>query len=189
MSWRRKMESGKEESGIQNQGYVLFLSLFLIPLFLLFLTAACGFTPVYKQGKERQALADMVIQTPNNREGQALRIALEDSLSPEGQHASARYRLIPNFSIVLEQLSIESDGTTRRYRLLGTANVILTDLSNGKVVYSTVVHRFNSYHISSGDYSTYIAQQDATHQLVLAVAEEIRLRLISFFAQNNGKAV
>jgi LPS-assembly lipoprotein len=156
---------------------------------LCLLLTACGFTPVYQQGLARQTLAEVAVDTPNTREGQWLRKALEDTLAPYGQHATPRYRLTPNFSVVLEPLSIESDGTTRRYRMLGTANVTLTDTSNGKIIFTTLVHRFSSYHISEGDYSTYVAQQDATHQLVSAVAEEIRLRLISFLVKNGGRDI
>ena len=187
MSWLHKKESGKEGSGIGKSPFLFPDSRFLIPLFLLLLTA-CGLTPVYKQENERRALSDIAVVTPDTREGQWLRAELEDTIAPQGQQAAPRYRLNPNFSIVLEPLSIESDGTTRRYRMLGTANVTLTDSASGKVVFTTVVHRFSSYHISEGDYSTYVAGQDASHQLITAVAEEIRLRLISFFAANKGSA-
>lgn len=157
------------------------LSLLVCTLLLI----SCGFTPVYKQGAQRENLSAVEIITPQTKEGQWLRTALEDVLFPQGQ-TQVRYRLNPNFSITSEQLSIETDGTTRRYRLLGTANIALIDIASGKVIYTSPVHRFSSYHISQGNYSTYIAQQDATHQLIKAIAEEIRLRIISYFAINYG---
>jgi LPS-assembly lipoprotein len=162
------------------------MKVFLFTFGLLFALAACGFTPVYKQGNERAALAAITVDTPNTREGQQLKAALEDTLAPQGQAASPRYRLSPNFTISLEPLSIESDGTTRRYRMIGTADMVLTDLATGKPAYTSRVQRFNSYHISEGDYSTYVASQDANRQLIHAMAEALRLRLIGFLATQEG---
>jgi LPS-assembly lipoprotein len=176
------MKSGRVELGIGNREWKIFLFTFG----LLFALAACGFTPVYQQ--ERQTLSAITIDTPATREGQQLKAALEDTLAPQGLAASARYRLTPNFAISLEPLSIESDGTTRRYRMIGTANMVLTDLTTGKPVYSTRVQRFNSYHISEADYSTYVAGQDATRQLITAMAEALRLRVIGFFATQEGSS-
>ena len=162
---------------------------FFVTFGLLFALTACGFTPVYQQqGKAREELAAIAVETPPTRAGQQLKIALEDALAPQGQSPSSRYRLAPNFSISLEPLSIESDGTTRRYRMLGTANISLTD-SSGKVVYTGFVQRFSSYHISEGDYSTYVASQDASQQLINVIAEEIRLRLIGFFAHHGEEQI
>jgi LPS-assembly lipoprotein len=156
----------------------IFLSFF----FLLTLTA-CGFTPVYQKGGTGKTLAAITIDTPRTREGQLLKAALEDTLAPSGTAASPLYRLTPNFGIALEPLSIESDGTTRRYRMIGTSNLTLTEIATGKAVFSDQVQRFSSYHISDADYSTYVAGKDATRQLVEAMAEDIRLRLVNFTAK------
>jgi LPS-assembly lipoprotein len=152
-------------------------------LLIAFLTlTACGFTPVYQKGGAGDKLALIEVDTPRTREGQWLKAALEDRLAPAGALA-AKYRLTPNLAISLEPLSIESDGTTRRYRMIGSANLVLTDLATGKVAFTSNVQRFSSYHISDADFSTYVAGQDATRQLVEAIAEDIRLRLIGFMAR------
>jgi hypothetical protein len=194
MLWRRsKNDAGiimtpSPDEGRISFGYMRSFAMLrmTIALYTFMVLTACGFTPVYQQqGKAREELAAIAVETPRTREGQWLKAALEDTIAPQGQSASPRYRLAPNFSITLEPLSIESDGTTRRYRMLGVANLSLTDM-NGKEVYASTVQRFSSYHISEGDYSTYVAGKDASHQLITAVAEEIRLRLISFLARSHG---
>ncbi len=148
----------------------------------LFLLSACGFTPVYQQGAAKESLSAIRIEAPNTRDDQQLKAMLEDMLAPSGQ-TTPRYRLTPGLGITIEPLSIDLDGTTRRYRLLGTATPALTDLDTGQTVFTTRIQRFNSYHISDADYSTYVAAQNAREELLGLMAEEIRLRLITHFSQ------
>lgn len=144
--------------------------------------SACQFTPVYQKGGLASELSAIAVETPDSRDGQLLRIALEDTLLIDDQNRySVRYRLEPTLNINLEALSIESDGTTRRHRLIGRSEINLYDKSSGRKLYYDVVERLNSYNISDDDYSTFIAGRDARRQVIEALAEETRLRLIAYF--------
>jgi LPS-assembly lipoprotein len=152
---------------------------------LLCVLASCGFTPVYKQGKQQDALKAIMISSPDTREGQLLKAQLEDMLYPDGAAHSAAYRLDPNLQVIVEPLSIDADGTTRRYRIVGMVNYVLTDLATQKPLTKGSLQRFSSYHIASADYSTYVAGLDARKQVIGAIAEEVRLRMMDYFAARN----
>jgi LPS-assembly lipoprotein len=152
--------------------------------FVLIALAACGFTPVYQQGKQQEALKSIAISSPDTREGQLLKAQLEDLLYPEGAAAASRYVLEPNLQIIVEPLSIDADGTTRRYRIIGVVNYRLLESAAQTLVTKGSLQRFSSYHIARADYSTYVAGQDARKQVIGAIAEELRLRIIDHFAKH-----
>jgi hypothetical protein len=148
------------------------------------LMAGCGFTPVYHQKKGYvDALASIRIDTPKGREHQQIRVALEDRLAPMGMNPKVRYILEPNVSTLLQPISIESDGTTSRYRMIARSTLRLYDASDRKLLMSDRVERFSSYTIARADFSTYTSNKDATRQLMDELAEELRARLIRYFAQ------
>ncbi len=160
-------------------------------IILLLMVGACGFTPVYQQGQLRTQLQNISISAPDNREAQTLKASLEDSIYAGGgadlhgegntqQGTQPKYVLIPNLGLSVLPLSIESNGTTQRYRVIGNANYQLLD-ANGVVQNQGAFERFSSYSIANADYSTYVAGKDAKKQVIEAVAEELRLRLIDYF--------
>ncbi|TAE35139.1 MAG: hypothetical protein EAY65_00040 [Alphaproteobacteria bacterium] len=148
--------------------------------------SGCGFTPVYDQRQTySNELASVRIQTPKGRDHQQIRVALEDRLAPMGGGAQSDYILEPNVQISLQPISIETDGTTSRYRVIGTSMMRFYRASDRKELLVDRIQRFSSYTIGRADFSTYISNQDATRQLMDELAEEIRLRLIRYFAMRD----
>ncbi len=152
---------------------------FAIILSLGMCVSSCGFSPVYHKGVVREELQNVAIFAPDNREAQMLKAALEDAIYA-GDAKEAKYTLIPNLGLSVLPLSIEANGTTQRYRVIGVANYQLLG-AGGAVVNQGAFERFSSYSIASADYSTYVAGKDAKKQVIEAVAEELRLRLIDYF--------
>lgn len=151
-------------------------------LSIVILAAACSFTPIYKQGETSTTLSHTYVQTMDTREGQLLRIALQDRLRAQELRADATHVLNASLGIEAQPLSIEADGTTRRYRLIGRSTAQLQAIGSDKPLYETTVDRFSSYNISDADYSTYISARDARKQLINALAEAIALRLMTHLA-------
>ncbi len=154
--------------------------------------SACGFTPVYQKGQAGDKLARISVTSANNRPAQQIRTFLQDKLSPSGQTPSGQtnvqYTLRASPTITLEPLSIESDGTTRRYRIIGRTAIVLTDTGTADVLFTNMVTGFSSYNISDdADYSTYVSSKDVTTQVLEAMAEDIRLRLIGYFNSDGFK--
>ncbi len=167
----------KKEFRVRSSGFGFALAVGCV-----LLVSGCSFTPVYQKGGLASELSAIKIDTVRTREGQLLKAALEDNLHTDYTNQYAlRYRLAPTVTIGTQALSIESDGTTRRYRLIGRSEIHLYDISSGKKIYYDTVERLSSYNISDADYSTYIAGRDAQKQVVTALAEDIRLRLIAYF--------
>jgi LPS-assembly lipoprotein len=161
------------------------LYLKILPLCMAMLMAACGFTPVYQQGDVRNELQAINVVANDNREAQMLKAFLEDGIYAGGK-INAKYNLIPNLQLTTMPLSIEANGTTQRYRVIGNATYQLIEVASGKVQSEGAFERFSSYSIAIADYSTYVAGKDSKRQVIEAVAEELRLRLISYFNQQNN---
>ena len=152
---------------------------------LIFAITACGFTPVYQQGEVRNQLQAIKVIAPDDREAQMLKATLEDAIYAGGK-INAKYNLVPNLQLITMPLSIEANGTTQRYRVIGNASYELIEIASGKVQTKGAFERFSSYSIANADYSTYVAGKDSKRQVIEAVAEELRLRLISYFNQQNN---
>ena len=145
--------------------------------------ASCTFTPIYQQDGAAESLRNISVVTPASREGQLFRIALEDALRTQTTQADNVLILNATIAIDAQPLSIEADGTTQRYRLLGNSRITLTDPTSNERLYTTTIERISSYNISDADYSTYISGQYERNQLINAIAETARLRLLTYLGE------
>ena len=163
---------------------------YLLIALTLLCVSGCGFTPVYhEQRGHAEQLASIRVSTPKGREHQQIRIALEDRLAPMGMRPQPAYVLEPNVGIVLQPISIEADGTTSRYRVIGTSQMRLYRASDRKELMADRVERFSSYTVGKADFSTYTSNKDATRQLMDELAEEIRIRLMRYFATHEEASI
>lgn len=157
---------------------------------LLFLSlTACGFTPVYapQNGSPmvQESMSSISVETIPDRPGQIVRNHLLDRLYYQnGYPVSPRYRLVvsPIAEEVVE-IGIDRDDEASRAQLRQRATFNLIDTNTGKPVLKRTVRAVSSYNILSGQFTTFITQQDARKQSLRALADNIMTELELYFAR------
>ncbi len=162
------------------------LPLLLAPVLPL---AACGFEPLYgnRSGGGAAALPEMAqISIPPiaDRAGQLLRNELRDRLTPTGLTAQPRWRLDVTLKETTTDLVILRDATATFAKYVGDAQWVLTDLSSNAPATRGRIRRVASYSISSSEFASLQAEEDARRRVVTAIAEDIRLRLGLYFKRD-----
>ncbi|MEQ8399031.1 LPS assembly lipoprotein LptE [Thalassobaculum sp.] len=162
-------------------------SLLLLPLGL----AACGFEPLYgnRKGGGAMAMPEMAqisISPIADRAGQMLRNELRDRLVPTGVPRQARWRLDVALNETTSDLVILRDATATFAKYVGDARWVLVDLSTDAPVTKGRSRRIASYSISSSEFASLQAEEDARRRVVTAVAEDIVLRLGLYFQRTDG---
>ena len=161
------------------------LILFLLPL------AACGFQPLYAVKSESAAVATVDdlrfvdIAQIQNRRGQLLRNALLATFPPMASSSKYGLRVIMDESI--DDFNIRRDTTATFARLTVTANFTLYDKNQSdKVLLTGAARAGNSYNILASTYATSTAEEDARERAAKQLAEDIKLRVASYFAAKSA---
>lgn len=151
--------------------------------------AACGFEPLYaRRGAGSAAampeMAQIAIPPIPDRAGQMLRNELRDRLTPTGLPGTPRWRLDVSLNETTTDLVILRDATATFAKYVGDARWVLVDLSNNAPATRGRIRRIASYSISSSEFASLQAEQDARQRVVTAIAEDIRLRLGLYFKRD-----
>lgn len=157
-------------------------------LSIIFLLSACGFEPLYGTQKDGDAgilyqvdVDPVIVNNAGGRAGQVLHSALEDRFSPAGPRPDAPYGLQVSIGKSLVPVVIEPDGNVLRYNVLLNAHFRLYVKSVGKEVFAGSTSRISSYNVSDSDFSSFIAERDATERGLRELAEELRLRISAWY--------
>lgn len=163
----------------------------LLPLLPALLVAAgslggCGFEPLYGNrggggAAARPEMALIAIPPIPDRAGQLLRNALRDRLTPTGLPDRPRWRLDVSLKETTTDLVILRDATATFAKFVGVAKWVLVDLSSDSPAARGQVTRRASYSISSSEFASLQAEEDARRRVVTEIAEDIRLRLGLYF--------
>jgi LPS-assembly lipoprotein len=154
-----------------------------------FLLSACGFEPMYG---EHSALAthtplqgNLVLVTPKDRDGQLLKIALEDKFNPESiKSINPEYTLITTLSQTQIPTVITANGTIQRYDIRFDSTFRLLRNSDNKELFKGTAYRSGSYNVAPNEnFSTYESEQTAVENVVGELAEDYVLRLTGYFAK------
>ncbi|MEI7669637.1 MAG: LPS assembly lipoprotein LptE [Pseudomonadota bacterium] len=161
----------------------------LVASFCLLLQSSCGFQPIYGEnsafsGKTPLA-GNLLIENVKGREGQILKIALEDKINPERLAiVNPEYILKLNLTKNLIPAVVKSDGTIQRYDIQFSSDFNLIQKSDGKVILTGKVTRTGSYNVAANaNFATYQAEQDATSRTLNEIAEDYVLRIAGYFAK------
>jgi LPS-assembly lipoprotein len=155
----------------------LVLSIVLLSL------SSCGFEPVYgnRQGNpvvNSAMLGNVSVGPISGRDGQILKIALEDYLNPaSAQKANPPYRLDATLVKTIIPGVVGSDASIERYSVAIESKFSLIDAGSGRSVYSGTAKRFGSYSRSKSDFSTFVAETDVTKQTIEELAADIVTRI------------
>jgi LPS-assembly lipoprotein len=158
---------------------------------LLMLQAACGFTPVYQQTSSTQAdsaraaLAQIRIQTPDTRQGDLMKAAIEDHFYQSlTVGAQTRYVLQIDLQINQSDFMINPDGLATRADMHLLSPFQLKDTATGELLHTGKLRRHVSYNLSErNDYATYVAQKDAIRRVIEAVARDYALEIGAFMSR------
>jgi len=151
--------------------------------------AGCGFQPLYgsRSAGGPAALPEMAqiyIPPIPDRAGQLLRNELRDRLTPTGLPDKPRWRLDISLRETKTDLVILRDATATFAKFVGDAKWVLVDLANDTPAARGQVTRRASYSISSSEFASLQAEEDARRRVVTGIAEDIRLRLGLYFKRD-----
>ena len=160
----------------------------LVPL------AGCGFQPVYRRtasgnpGPAARELAAINVVLIPDRPGQLLRQALQQRFYGASGEATPQYDLGVFYWIAGEGLAVLPDNTNTLTRLIARANWTLnardpghTHVTDGSARAMESVNVFDAQYFA-GDLET----EQATARLAEQVADQITLRLATFFRARAG---
>jgi len=155
------------------------------------LLTACGFEPMYgdaaMQSIRTPLQGNLLIEPIANREGQVLKIALEDRFNPEGiKFASPDYHLVITLRKTLIPAVVKSDGTIQRYDIWLDSSFKLTRVSDKTTLLESTLKRRGSYNVATdANFATHEAEGDVTERILKEMAEDYLLRLSGYFAKSS----
>jgi len=156
------------------------------------LLSGCGFRPLYghsEGGTVSQEFARIDIGSIRDRIGQQFRGRLLYLLQPRGGSGPPAYHLSVSLTETSSSLGVQKTSLATRANLIVTANIGLTDLGDGGSLYSAVDQVSVSYNILDSEYATLIAEKDARLRAIVALSENIRIRLGAYFDRRGTKGV
>ena len=168
----------------------MWLSRTVLLTFVIAVTAACGFQPLYGGGKKGQVAAEMASISINpiaDRRGQQLHNALLDLLTPYGRPSRPAYELKVQMKESKSELAVRKSEIATRANLTISAQFQLVDLAQKRTVYSGSSRVVGSYNILSSDFSTLVAEDDARSRVIPEVARDIQTRLSAYFRLRSPK--
>ncbi|WP_291724464.1 LPS assembly lipoprotein LptE [Magnetospirillum sp. 64-120] len=151
----------------------------------------CGFQPMYAKPDPQNAspvaaeLASVRILGIEDRQGQILRNALVNRMSPLGEPGRADYILAVRLTQNQENLAERSDGKASLGRLFISATFTLTENQKEAPVFSGSSRSVVSYRLLGPTYGSTAVERDAEKRALGDLAEDIRSQVATFFA--NGK--
>ncbi len=161
-------------------------TVFLLPMFL----SGCGFQPLYKADptdipKELHAVRIEVIA---DRPGQILRNHLIDTITPKGTNKAVQYILNVQITESKRKSGFRRDRTARHEELIIDSTINLVHVESDRTIFKDTVRKIASYSLGSeaevGSFSANVAEQTSRERALLITAQEIKLRLASFFKKN-----
>ena len=151
--------------------------------------SGCGFQPLYGSRSAGGAatlpeMAQIYIAPIPDRSGQLLRNELRDRLTPTGLPDKPRWRLDVSLKETKTDLVILRDATATFAKYVGVAQWVLIDTASDAPAARGQVTRRASYSISSSEFASLQAEEDARRRVVTEIAEDIRLRLGLYFRRD-----
>lgn len=157
-----------------------------LALFTALLATGCGFEPLYARKKASTSpIAGVIVvdtSAADSRMGQQLRIALENSLNPEGGVADRpQYRLSVAITSSQAAIGVAPDGAVSRYNVYLYSHYTLFRLSDSKPMTTGTLQHVSGYsNITNAYFSAFAAEQDAIKQGVGELSELYRERMVAY---------
>jgi LPS-assembly lipoprotein len=156
---------------------------------LAFLLAACGFHPLYGEGRARAIepqLAAIKIASIPEHIGQLLEWQLRNDFNPDGGAVTPRYALHVVLALRQDFLATQSNAIATRGQVSAAADCALTTLDGKKVLYRAQIESIADYNIDSDAYASEVGKSGAEKRVVRDIGEEIETRLAAYFNDRAG---
>ena len=148
------------------------------------LLAGCGFRPLYGSGGQGSVGAEFLqieIDTIKDREGQLLRNELVQLFYGGQQPLAPTYRLSAELKEGKTSLAVQKSAFATRGNLTVTSSFKLTDRSSGEAVLQSSSRVTASYNILDSEFASLLAEKNARERALKQLAQDIRIRLASYF--------
>ncbi len=157
----------------------------------LLLMNSCGFEPLYQKQAGSDAVNDDLAQVEilnlrdkidyNDRLGQALKNLLLDRFNPFGRPQSPFYKLDIKLQSTKTELGFNIVDEATRAKLTLNAEYVLSESKTNAVLFRGSSRSINSYNIISFDFATLSAEKNALDRATREIADDITLRISTFF--------
>ncbi len=157
----------------------------------LLLINSCGFEPLYKKKAGSDTVKDDLAQVEilnvrdkinyNDRLGQVLKNLLLDRFNTYGRPQTPFYKLDIKLQSTKTELGFNIVDEATRAKLTLNAQYILSESKTNAVLFRGSSRSINSYNIISSDFATLSAEKNALNRATREIADDITLRLSTFF--------
>ena len=148
------------------------------------LTAACGFTPVYRQDEPnsvRQNMAQIEVAPIGGQHGLQLRNRLLEKFTPRGGVDLPQFRLSVNLESSTQELLIQLDNSATRQNLRMKASFSLTDLTSGEILFKDKSVSVGGFNVVDSEFATIVAENNAAERAARKIGEDIFDLLVVYF--------
>ena len=151
---------------------------------------ACGFRPLYanrsrsEEGVTRE-LAEVRVLPIGHRVGQQLHNLLRDRLNPKGQPSAPRFSLAVKLRERRRDLGIQEDATATRTNLTLVADYGLFAADGKTLLFQGAARSNNAFDVLDDPYATDAAEKDAREKALIALSDEIKVRLAVWFRKQD----
>lgn len=157
-----------------------FIAIFFRPLLLLCLLSGCVFRPVYgTESQTSQQLGLIEVEPIESIDGAEFCYHLSQ-IMPNLQ--LPKYLLKVQFTATNVPLAMQKNSDVLRQAISQQINYQLIDKATNKEITSGQFKNISSYSTTTSPYATYVDSEMVSKNLSKQAAEEIRSRLILFFA-------
>lgn len=155
-----------------------------ITLSILLCLFGCGFKPLYSsnfEGDVANELGKVRVSVIEDREGQLLRNYLLQRIDTLKNGQSPQYTLDIKITKTSFAIAVREDATATRKNMKLIARFSLYDLKTGKLLHKGSSVSINSYRQDDAPFVTMTSEEDAKRRNIKNLAQDILLRLSSYF--------
>lgn len=149
-------------------------------ILMLFLTAACGFEPLYAHRGSTDVvdrLSGVFIAPIPDRLGQLVHNRLNQGIAPEGSGEAITHHLEVDLLESIEGFGFRSDEAITRERIRLVAHYRLVAADTGAILVDETTHADSSIDVLLSDYATLAAERAASERNAQQVADTILARI------------
>ena len=161
---------------------------FLTGLFLIFLCAACSFSPLYLAETDEvvlQETAQIQIEPIDGVLGYTVRDQLNAKLQTNPEEHK-KYTLNVTISEnIIGDLGIQKTNFATRSRMILTAHYVLKNRATNQVLLNAQTNASGSYNLTTA-YSTMTAKDKMRQNLAKILADNISIRLLMYFKKQEA---
>lgn len=152
----------------------------------LMLVSACGFRPMYGDGRDSAAAANyknIAIDNIPDRDGLYLRNMLLDRMATDPNGGTAYTLRVKDLKKTVTNASLRKDATFTRGEMEMDGTLELVDNSTGQVVLTRPVRSVGGYNLLDNQFATLVSEQTLTQRLLEEMSDSIMTEVSLYFTR------